>query len=75
MALLTNEFCPPFFIKVPAVHLWLRSVLILFKVFPCKKERNDLSTGASFISQILFRLPLVTSCKSLGCSIPHVSIF
>lgn len=58
MVLLSDEFCPPFFIKVPAVYLWLRSVLILFKVFPCKRERNDLSTGASFISQIPFRLPL-----------------
>lgn len=57
-ALLRNEFCSPFIIKFPAVHLWLRSVLILFKVFPSKTERNDLSTGAGFISQIPFRLTL-----------------
>lgn len=58
MPLLSDEFCPLFFIKVPAVYLWLRSVLILFKASLSKKDTNDLSTGAGFISQIPFRFPL-----------------
>lgn len=42
-------------------------------MFLSKKERNVLSTGASLISQIPFRLP-ATSCESLGPSAPHFSM-